>query len=116
MTRLGEGRIRRGVVSEDRVDQDIVDQFVPEPRSVRLRGLRRVGNPGQHLVVDEHLLGRGLRLLEGFRDHHGDGLADMTGLILGQQMMGADKDVRIAWAAKLHVELGRGHRIVRDRL
>ena len=84
---LGERRFGRLLVAEmplvDRVvRRDVMDQR----RALRLR-LRRIGDRGQHLVIDLDLLARVLRLRQRLGDHHRDGVADVIRLLVGDRRM-----------------------------
>jgi len=56
-------------------------------RALRL-GLGRVDIGGQHLVVDDDGLRRVLGLRQRLGDHHGDVVADIAHLALGEDGMG----------------------------
>ena len=82
-----ERRLGRLLVAEmplvDRVvRRDVMDQR----RALRLR-LRRIGDRGQHLVIDVDLLARVLRLRQGLGDHDRDRVADVVRLVAGDRRM-----------------------------
>jgi hypothetical protein len=87
------GRFRQRVVHRLRVAELGEDSLVSVAAVVKLRRIRRVrrGRGGVGRQRGEfHLDGfrRVLALVNAFRDHHGDGMADMAHAVLGQRRAG----------------------------
>ena len=114
MRGLREGAVGRRGIAETRIDQDIVRHFVPDRRRAGLHGVFGMQHEGQFVVDDGERLGGIERLRLGFRDHHGDGFADMARFVGGQQQMRADEDLAAAGRGELHVVARFRQRIVAD--
>ena len=83
----GEGRLDRRAVAELRLHGEIAGDGVMDERRARRERRERVGDGGQHVVMDDDALGRVLRRRRGLGDHHRHGLADMAHAIRRERRM-----------------------------
>jgi hypothetical protein len=83
----GEGRRGAGGVAEFAVDHDVGVGFVEQARCIGMGRLARVGDRGQHLVVDLDQFGAILGGGDAPRHHHGHGLADEANFVGRQRIM-----------------------------
>ena len=81
--RLGDG----GAVAIVPIEHDVVRRFVVQHRGAGRDGGAGIGDGGQAVDFGEHRLGCVARLLGGFGDHHGDGVADVAHLLAGQRVL-----------------------------
>ena len=58
---------------------------VPDLRCAGLHGVARADHRGQRLDVERHRFGGVLGLRDGFGDHAGDRIADVTHLVAGER-------------------------------
>ena len=84
MRRFGEGRVRRSLVAYVPVEDGVAWRILVNLRLTGLGCARRVDDRGQHAIVDDHLLGRVLRLSGGVRDDDRDGIANVEGFPMRQ--------------------------------
>ena len=85
--RAGEARIDHRLVAEMPVVADIAGCVVVHQCGARSDRIAHAGNGWQVLQFDHQQFRGVLGLLAGFRDHHGDGVADMAHLADGQHRM-----------------------------
>src|SRR5262249_34528370 len=104
----------RRAVAEQGVDRDVVRHFVPHYRRARTHRVLGMVDAGQDFVIDHDRLCGVERLRHALRQHHGDRLADVAGLVRRQQQMRADEHRAAACGRKLHVVSGLRQRIRRD--
>ena len=74
---------RGGIALLDLMDQVGAKLFMQD-RGIRIERLGGVGQSRQRRVVDLDRLGGIQRLISGFGDHHGDGVAHMPDLAAGE--------------------------------
>ncbi len=115
MVGRGERLVGRRRVAEIGFDRGVVLDLVPDRRRAGRHRVFRMRDARQHLVVDRDGFGGVERLRHGLGHHHDHRFADMPRLVGRQQRLRADENVGAARAGQLHVELGLGDRIVRDR-
>ena len=96
---LGEGLVAGCPVAQFPVVAEVALGIAPNLRCGGGHGLPGRGASRQGLIVDDDLFGRVARLVAGFRDHHGDLIADMTDGI-GHQNGMRRFDHRIAVAVR----------------
>ena len=80
----GEGGVGRLLAAHHERDGDIVGRAVPDHRSARLDRILERDHGWQGLIVDRDQFGSVARLLQGFRHHKGDAVADRPHLAARQ--------------------------------
>ena len=85
MRGLGEGFLHRGTIAVTPGRRHVVRCARPQRRGPIRDGTFDVRHGRQRLDVDPDFLAGVHRLRDRFRDHHDDGLADMTHPVLGQR-------------------------------
>ena len=85
--RPGEGLVGRRLVAELPVVDRVAGRLLVDLRLALIARMRGRDAGRQHLVVDLDQLGRVLGLMVGLGDHHGDVIADVARLALGQDRM-----------------------------
>ena len=93
---LGAGGIGRRLVAEQLHEADIVGAAVPHRRRAFGGGLRGRRNGGQRFVIDDDMLGGVERLMVGFCDDEGDGIADEAHPVDRKRGIGRAKDAAVA--------------------
>jgi len=116
MRRLGEGKLRRRLVSGFGVDTQIGAVLVPDERCSRRQRLRRPHHGGQRVVRDHEASSSVHRLPQCLGDHHSDRLADIAGFTERQNRVRRDQERRAVAALERHLMRVRWHRPLGDRL
>ena len=86
--RFGEGRLGRFLVADRHVEQHIAGMLRPDLRRALLHRIGKADDGRQRRPVDLDGLDRIAGLIDGVRDHEGNGIADMAHHAVGEDRIG----------------------------